>query len=267
MMPRTPKGEPIEVLINPLSVFSRMNVGQIHELALGRVLDEAKVKLNAILGNGRKDIENFIISIYAALDPTADKSYASSIAKSLKSMSTEIFSRSIKALAANGLRYIAAPFQSPNTKNLIAVCKVLNIKLEEKLFLPEFNSYTREPVFHGIMYMEKLEHIAENKQTVREIGPYIKTTMEPTRGKAQSGGQRFGELDTWGLFAYDSKNTVKDFWLINGDNPEIKKEVISNIQQYGEVNVEDINNKVNTGGSRTMMENMFMGMGINPNAA
>jgi DNA-directed RNA polymerase beta subunit len=267
LMPETVEtGEKMEVIINSLSVISRMNLGQIHELALGNVLYQASIKLKEMVekSKSRDEIEEFIITLYNTLDPTPDKSYSAQVAKNLKSKPDDQFDRLVRKLADEKLKFIAAPFNSPSADQVTEAARFLNIKLSEKMKIPEVdsNAVTQKEVAWGIMYMQKLEHISEQKQNVRNVGPYVKTTLEPTRGKSRAGGQRMGELDTWAILAYDATDVLRDFWTVNGDNPQAKKQVLSDIYSTGKSDV-DISTLTRSGAGQ-MYDALLLGMGINP---
>ena len=269
MMPRTLKGEVMDIIINPLSVISRMNLGQIYETELGRILYETsnRVKLLVEKGASRTEIENFIISIYQALDVHADKSYSASVAKTLKTMDNLKFNSYMQDIIKRKIYFFATSFSSPSSKQLEDACKILKIETSEKMILPEMdNLTTANPVTWGISYMQKLEQISEIKYSSRNIGPYVKTTLEPTRGKARAGGQRFGEFDTWAVLAADAKEVLKDMWLINADNPDIKKEVMTSIYQTGSADLETIIQDYDKSGARSMFDVTMICMGLDPSA-
>jgi DNA-directed RNA polymerase subunit beta len=263
-MPRNRSGESMDVIINPLSVISRMNLGQLAEAEVGRILYEASKKIAFMINKKEKRsvMEDFIIDIYEGLDPTSDKSYSSNIAKSLKSMNANEFDKYMTDIANRKIHFVVAPFRSPSSKQIAEVAKKIGTNIAEPLFIPEIDRWTSNPVVWGYQYIQKLEHIAEIKESSRNIGPYIKTTLEPTRGKARAGGQRMGELDTWCLLSYDAKNVLQDFWLVNADNPEVKKVVLSDIYENGKTDLDRVISDVSKSGSRTMFESIMIGMGL-----
>lgn len=262
-MPRTNDGEVMDIVINSLSVVSRMNTGQLHELAVGNILYTACKKVADMLKNNknRKDIETFVTTLYALLDGTRDKTYSAEVAKNIKSMNETAFRKTVNDIARGRLHFIAAPFQSPSTQQLMETAKFVGAELEAPFLIPELGTKTKYPVAWGVIYIQKLEHISEIKQSARNVGPYVKTTLEPTRGKAKAGGQRMGELDTWCLLSYDAKQVLNDFWIVNGDNPEVKNQVLSDIFKKGSA---DINADVERSGSGQMFDAILLCMGVEP---
>lgn len=261
LMPHTADGERMDILINALSVVSRMNLGQIYEVSMGKILYYATKRIAEMLkkNKSRMEVENFIATLYSTLDRTDDKVYSASIMQNLKTMSSSEYKRYMFGVANGKIHFIVPPFQSPKLEDIEAAAKHVGIKLADNLYLPEIHSKTKNPVAWGIMYIQKLEHISEIKQSVRNLGPYIKTTLEPTRGKARAGGQRMGEMDTWSLLAYDANNVLSDFWLVNADNPDAKKQVLSEIYKTGSAN---INFDINRSGSGQMFDSVLTCMGI-----
>jgi len=161
----------------------------------------------------------------------------------------------------NGLTFVAAPFQSPTVKELNAAAQYTHSVLSSYMYVPELGTKTKNPVAWGIMYIMKLEQLSEVKYAARNIGPYVRTTLEPTRGKARAGGQRFGEMDTWALMAYDAWNVMDDFWLVNGDNLSIKKQVVNDIYKNGYADIDP--ELIDVGGARSMFECILTAMGLN----
>lgn len=263
LMPYTEDGERMDIIINPLSVVSRMNLGQIYEMMTGKIFYYASKRIAQMLkeNKSRKQIEDFMIELYHILDGTDDKRYSAEVAKNLKSINDAAFKKFIFGVANGKIHYVVAPFQTPKTKDIFKAAEFVGVSNADMLYIPELNSKTKNPVAWGIMYIQKLEHISEIKQNVRNLGPYIKTTLEPTRGKARAGGQRMGEMDTWCLLSYDAKTVLSDFWLVNADNPNAKKQVLSEIYKTGSAN---ITFDVNRSGAGQLFDSVLLCMGVNP---
>ncbi len=263
LMPYTEDGERMDILINPLSVVSRMNLGQMYEMMTGKIFYYATKRIAQMLKENkpRKYIEDFMIELYSIMDGTDDKTYSADVAKNLRSIDDNMFKKFIFGIANGKIHYVVPPFQSPKAKDILKAAELVGVTKADTLYVPEINSKTKNPVAWGIMYMQKLEHISEVKQNVRNLGPYIKTTLEPTRGKARAGGQRMGEMDTWCLLSYDAKNVLSDFWLVNADNPDAKKQVLSEIYKSGSA---DITFDVNRSGAGQLFDSVLLCMGVNP---
>lgn len=263
LMPVSDTGERMEIIINPLSVISRMNTGQLHELGLGNVLYHATKQINNLVQSGatREQIEQYICGLYSILDKTKDKVYSTAVARTIKNMKDVQWTKMLSEVQKSGLKFVAAPFQSPTTKELNEAAQYTHSNLTAYMTVPELGTKTKNPVAWGIMYMMKLEQMSEVKYSARNVGPYIRTTLEPTRGKSRAGGQRFGEMDTWALMAYDAWGVMDDFWYVNGDNPDVKKQVLNDIYKNGSADVDP--NLLDVGGARSMFESILVAMGLN----
>jgi len=266
-MPRTMDGRVIDVIYHSLCVVGRMNVGQLHECATGKIMDDATRMLKKLVDNGasRNEIEKFIIDLYSGLDNTDNKVYSTGIARNLKSMDNQEFEKYIQDTLKNRFKLIVAPFQGDTIDQVIATSKKLGIPLAEQLYLPELgpNVKTKYPVAIGMLYFQRLEQIAGLKSHARNIGRYIKTTMNPTRGKAREGGQKMGEMDTWSLLSYGSegKEVLKQMFAVSADNQNIKNQVLSDIIRNGAA---DISEEVELSGSGEYFNAVCTAMGIDP---
>lgn len=263
LMPTTESGERMDILINVLSVVSRMNLGQMYEVIVGKILYYTCKRVAEMLKKNetRQKIEEFLIKLYELLDGTTDKSYSSQVSKNIQMLADSDFKKFIFGVANNKIHLVVPPFRSPTNEKIYEALKFVGTTLSDPMLLPEINSKTQYPVCWGIMYIQKLEHISAVKQNVRNLGPYIKTTLEPTRGKARAGGQRMGEMDSWCLLSYDANTVLSDFWLVNADNPEAKKQVISEIYKNGKA---DINFDLNRSGAGQLFDSVLICMGVEP---
>lgn len=268
MMPRLPDGRNIEVIYPNLCVIGRMNVGQLHELASAQLMVKATETLEQLYNKnaGRTAIENFIIDLYQSIDGTENKMYSAKIAQNLRSMNSSEFDVYVKDAIKSKLKLLAAPFQGDSIDQIIAASKKFGAKLSEYLYIPELgpNVRTQYPVAVGIMYFQRLEQIAELKSHARNIGRVVKTTMNPTRGKARLGGQRMGEMDTWCLLSYgtEGKEIIKQMYAVSADNQEVKRQVISDIIRNGSA---DITTEVKLSGAGEYFNAVITGMGIDIN--
>lgn len=264
-MPRTEHGIIMDILINPLSVISRMNTGQLAEHMLGNTLWTATNNLRQfVTTKSRSFIEDYLIKLYSMIDGSVDKTYSANIAKQLKSYNDNQFKIVMDSLCKNGLRVVVAPFRSPTIKSLLEAAKFVGANLECKFILPEYgNIKTINNVSWGILYYEKLEHMAEIKINARNIGKTVTTTLEPTRGKARQGGQRLGEFDTWCILSYGAKKLLNDFWLVSGDNKDIKNAIISQIYNTGRAEITS-DMEIEKGGAGSLFDSILLGMGLDP---
>jgi len=210
-MPYFADGTPVDIVLNPLGVPSRMNVGQILETHLGWASRGLGEKLNAMLEQG---------------------SSADQLRKELKGIysSTE-FNRFVDGATADELRRfvrklkrgisLATPvFDGANEADIRGMLKMADLPENGQTVL--FDGRTGEPfdqeITVGIIYMLKLHHLVDNKIHARSIGPYSLVTQQPLGGKAQFGGQRLGEMEVWAMEAYGAAYTLQEFLTVKSDD-------------------------------------------------
>jgi DNA-directed RNA polymerase subunit beta len=210
-MPFLADGTPVDIVLNPLGVPSRMNVGQILETHLGW----------ACAGLGKQ------------VGDAVDAYYKQRDAKPLRAKLEEIYgdNETIKALDDNGLAElsenlrrgvpIATPvFDGAREKDIVEHLKMAGYDSSGQVTL--FDGRTGDPfdrkVTVGYIYMLKLHHLVDDKIHARSIGPYSLVTQQPLGGKAQFGGQRFGEMEVWALEAYGAAYTLQEMLTVKSDD-------------------------------------------------
>ncbi len=211
-MPYMEDGTPVDMVLNPLGVPGRMNIGQILETMLGM----AGKKLGEQLGSqlaamSQKAVEDWLISYYGNdVVATIKNAYG-----------PEKLMDIARRIADKGLPAMTRLFDG-------ADCD-LDIKpLLRQANLPESGSFTlydgrtgesfEQKVTVGFIYMMKLNHLADDKLHARSVGPYSLITQQPLGGKAQFGGQRLGEMEVWALYAYGAAYTLQEMLTIKSDD-------------------------------------------------
>ena len=210
-MPYLIDGTPVDMVLNPLGVPSRMNIGQILEThlgwaayALGRQLQEHIDKFNTEYA--RKDL----LAFHKGDKEIADK-VSKADADSLKQMIQDV---------KDGV-FIATPvFDGAKEKDVKDLLDNTQLPRSGQTVL--FDGRTGEPfqrsVTVGIMYMLKLHHLVEEKIHARSIGPYSLVSQQPLGGKAQFGGQRLGEMEVWAIEAYGAAYCLQEFLTVKSDD-------------------------------------------------
>ena len=231
-MPRTPWGERVEYIINPLGILSRMNMGQVYELYSGHIAKELHNRVVSV--KDQTQIVNMMGKVLPILDRTDKKAFSTSMLKGMAAMSKAKWQKFIEETKQSGfVPILAPPFKSPTKEDLMKAMKVLKLKSGYNLFLPEFNTKTHSEVPVGYMYLYKLEHIGSLKIHARSTGPMTSKTRQPTAGKRREGGQRMGELDTYSLISYNTPNLLAEFFGPLSDDAVTKNEIIADIIQQG----------------------------------
>ena len=210
-MPFLPDGIPVDMVLNPLGVPSRMNVGQILETHLGWAAKELGQQLNEYIeqefspGSLRRKLKEIYDSkgIRRFIDELKDEEVVE-LTKRLK----------------EGVPIESPVFDGATEGEVKEMLKITGLPEDGKTIL--FDGRTGEPfdqrVTVGVMYMLKLHHLVEDKIHARAIGPYSLVTQQPLGGKAHFGGQRLGEMEVWALEAYGAAYTLQEFLTVKSDD-------------------------------------------------
>ncbi len=232
LMPRTPWGERIEIIFNPLGVVSRMNMGQMFELYCGLISKTLASRI--IKSKNKAEVVKLFRIVLGKLDTSPGKQFASSFVKNIEKLGPKQFKTMVDQIrTTKSVPIIIPPFKAPSHKDIANTLKVLGLKTGYKLKLPEYNTTTKSNVPFGYIYMSKLEHIGANKIHSRSTGPMVGKTSQPTGGKRKEGGQRIGEGDTYALLSYNCPTVLSELLGPLSDDVATKKEIESDIIQTG----------------------------------
>ncbi len=222
-MPYTADGEPVDVVLNPLGVPSRMNVGQVLETHLGWAARGLGKKINAMIQQKAKvdEVRQFLDKVY---NQSGGKQ------EDLASFSDE----EVMELAGNlrrGVPMATPVFDGIHEDELKAMLRLADLPESGQTVL--YDGRTGEPfereVTVGYMYMLKLNHLVDDKMHARSTGPYSLVTQQPLGGKAQFGGQRFGEMEVWALEAYGAAYTLQEMLTVKSDDVNGRTKMYKNI--------------------------------------
>jgi DNA-directed RNA polymerase subunit beta len=233
-MPYREDGRPVDIVLNPLGVPSRMNVGQILETHLGWACKEFGEQVKNLINENNKKIEK-----------------TEKISSFLKSVyGEEIFNQKVEKLSKaefsdlcenlqNGIAISTPVFDGAKEANVTEMLELAKLPGSGQTYL--WDGRTGEmfdrPVTVGIIYMLKLHHLVEDKIHARSTGPYSLVTQQPLGGKAQLGGQRFGEMEVWALEAYGASYTLQEILTVKSDDVAGRVKVYETIVK-GEENFE-----------------------------
>ncbi|MEE4146926.1 MAG: DNA-directed RNA polymerase subunit beta, partial [Halieaceae bacterium] len=222
-MPYDENGEPVDIVLNPLGVPSRMNVGQILETHLGMAAKGLGDKIDAMIKEQRKvaEVRKFLDAIY---------NNGAGRAEDLKSLTDP----EIMELAANlvgGVPMATPVFDGAAEESIKELLKLADMPESGQFTL--YDGRTGEafdrPVTVGYMYMLKLNHLVDDKMHARSTGSYSLVTQQPLGGKAQFGGQRFGEMEVWALEAYGAAYTLQEMLTVKSDDVAGRTKMYKNI--------------------------------------
>ncbi len=233
-MPYREDGRPVDIVLNPLGVPSRMNVGQILETHLGWACKEFGEEVKKLVNQNNKKIEK-----------------TEKISKFLKSVyGEEIFEEKVDKLSKtefrdlcenlqNGIAISTPVFDGAKERDVTEMLELANLPGSGQTYLWDGRTGEKfdRPVTVGIIYMLKLHHLVEDKIHARSTGPYSLVTQQPLGGKAQLGGQRFGEMEVWALEAYGASYTLQEILTVKSDDVAGRVKVYETIVK-GEENFE-----------------------------
>jgi len=233
-MPYRENGKPVDIVLNTLGVPSIMNVGQILETHLGWSCTELGDKIKELINKSQKQIEkNEKISNFLQLV------YGKEIFKeTIESLNKTEFNDLCKNLQ-NGVPIATPVFDGAKEKDVTEMLELANLPNSGQTYLWDGrtgNKFDR-PVTVGTIYMLKLHHLVEDKIHARSTGPYSLVTQQPLGGKAQLGGQRFGEMEVWALEAYGASYTLQEILTVKSDDVAGRVKVYETIVK-GEENFE-----------------------------
>jgi DNA-directed RNA polymerase subunit beta len=226
-MPYAADGRPVDIVLNPLGVPSRMNIGQVLETHLGWAAKGLGEKIQRMLDEQRqvKELREFLDQIY-----NHDKTIRGSLREDL----SQLTDAEILALAKNlttGVPMATPVFDGADEAELKSMLKLADLPESGQTTL--YDGRTGEafdrPVTVGYMYMLKLNHLVDDKMHARSTGPYSLVTQQPLGGKAQFGGQRFGEMEVWALEAYGAAYTLQEMLTVKSDDVQGRNQMYKNI--------------------------------------
>jgi DNA-directed RNA polymerase subunit beta len=233
-MPYREDGRPVDIVLNPLGVPSRMNVGQILETHLGWACKEFGQEVTKLIDENNKKIEKtekietFLKSVYGK------EIFQEKIDKLNKTEFKDLCEN-----LQNGIAISTPVFDGAKEKDVTDMLELAKLPKSGQCQL--WDGRTGEmfdrPVTVGIIYMLKLHHLVEDKIHARSTGPYSLVTQQPLGGKAQLGGQRFGEMEVWALEAYGASYTLQEILTVKSDDVAGRVKVYETIVK-GEENFE-----------------------------
>ena len=222
-MPYMEDGTPVDIVLNPLGVPSRMNIGQVLETHLGLAAKGLGHKVASLLDAqcSVTEIKNYLTKIY---------NHDGTNRVDLDSLTDD----EILILAHNlreGVPMATPVFDGANESEIKQMLALAELPLDGKTTLIDGRTGRKfdNPVTVGYMYMLKLNHLVDDKMHARSTGSYSLVTQQPLGGKAQFGGQRFGEMEVWALEAYGAAYTLQEMLTVKSDDVGGRTKIYKNI--------------------------------------
>ena len=223
-MPYDDTGRPVDMVLNPLGVPSRMNIGQVLEVHLGLAAKGIGEKINRMLVQQRamSEIRKTLQEIYDLGDTSQEVDIASMSDTEVMTLANNL---------RDGLPVATPVFDGAQEENIKQMLKMADLPESGQMTL--FDGRTGRPferkVTVGYMYMLKLNHLVDDKMHARSTGSYSLVTQQPLGGKAQFGGQRFGEMEVWALEAYGAAYTLREMLTVKSDDVNGRTKMYKNI--------------------------------------
>ena len=213
-MPYTDEGTPVDIVLNPLGVPSRMNVGQILETHLGWACDGLGRQIGEILDQVRRQ---------GGTEPLRKKLKQAYGERAFKEEIADMNDDELLELGENlreGIPVASPVFDGAREEDILEMLNQAGLDSSGQVTLTDGRSGEafHRPVTVGYIYMLKLHHLVDDKIHARSIGPYSLVTQQPLGGKAQFGGQRFGEMEVWALEAYGAAYTLQEMLTVKSDD-------------------------------------------------
>ncbi|QYK01552.1 DNA-directed RNA polymerase subunit beta [Shewanella psychrotolerans] len=224
-MPYDENGNPVDIVLNPLGVPSRMNIGQVLEVHLGAAAKGIGDKITAMLEEQRElaELRNYIKQVYELGEDVQQR-------VDIDSFTDEEVIRLAKNLKG-GIPTATPAFDGAKEKEIKEMLELAGLPTsgQRTLFDGRTGNQFERPVTVGYMYMLKLNHLVDDKMHARSTGSYSLVTQQPLGGKAQFGGQRFGEMEVWALEAYGAAYTLQEMLTVKSDDVNGRTQMYKNI--------------------------------------
>jgi DNA-directed RNA polymerase subunit beta len=215
-------GMPVDIVLNPLGVPSRMNVGQILETHLGWAAKGLGLKIGELIKGRTKhaELRKLLTRIYNSGGRNEDL-------ESLNDDEMELLAEHLK----DGVPFATPVFDGATEKEIKEMLDLAGMPRSGQVTLHDGRTGDafERPVTVGFMHMLKLHHLVDDKMHARSTGPYSLVTQQPLGGKAQFGGQRFGEMEVWALEAYGAAYTLQEMLTVKSDDTEGRRKVYESI--------------------------------------
>ena len=223
-MPYDENGEPVDIVLNPLGVPSRMNVGQVLETHMGMAARGLGVKIDGMLKQQAKTAE--VRKLLQEIYDVGDTVYGTDI--------KQLNDSEVMELAGNlrkGVPIATPVFDGASEVELKKLLTLAGLPESGQVVLHDGRTGDKfdRPVTVGYMYMLKLNHLVDDKMHARSTGSYSLVTQQPLGGKAQFGGQRFGEMEVWALEAYGASYTLQEMLTVKSDDVNGRTKMYKNI--------------------------------------
>ena len=232
--PKAEKFGEIDIFISPIGIFSRKNVAMLKEIYLGKIFYLLNGEILPKMANDQKvttaKIKQLILAVYQKLG-------VESVTKSMENILNKYPDNKFRQDIKNGKFKVFAfipPFKDIPIKKIRETADMLKIQLDEKVYIPELDTWTSDPVPVGVSYYQALEHYSDVYANVRSAEKYVGLTGQPTKGKSKQGALALGNLEIYSLISVDAKDLLDELISVRSDDHSRKKILYNTILQKGE---------------------------------
>jgi len=254
--PTTEFSGDIDVFLAPAGLLGRKNTSIIKELYLAKLIKALPEKIKPLSISKAKQL---IFDVYNTLDKTKTKK----IIKAIKSNINSVSDTELKKLFKSGeykFNFILPPFVKMSFEALIEAAEILDVPLDEKVFIPALGMWSKEAVPVGPTYMSRMEQTANDYASTRSVAGYVSATGQPVKGKSKNGGQSVGWLDVQAFLAGDNLEVMKELMGPRSDFKRSKNIMISNLIAHGESDLVTIPSE--KGKTKELFNTIMVGMGL-----
>lgn len=248
-----------EIFISPISVFSRKNIPFLKEIYMGKIFYYLQNQCQEMVKDNKITNDKIMKKILGVYQILASEKVYKEVENQLNSYKPNKFREIIKNNQLN-LRLIVEPFNNIEMSTIKRAAEFIDVPLDEKVFIPELNSYTDVEVPVGIGYYLFMEQISDDYANIRGADVYTGLTKQPTKGKSRSGGQSISGQDIYALLSLDADNCLNELMTIKSDDHSNKKKVYLEIMNTGEL--ASLPKETGGGGTTNLFEVYMKGMGL-----
>ena len=254
----------IDVFMSPLSIAGRKNLVVIKELYLGKILFNLNKQVKSKINNKLppEEIKQYILEVYDKLDNSKTRKYYNLIKEKLETLIKH--NKLYEAAVEHNLQFIlmVEPFSNNIPMvTLKTLAKFMGIPLDEYIYIPTLGQYTKTKVPVGIQFIQAMEQIAEEYESLRSTGQYKFTTGQPEKGKVNMGGQSLGNWDVYSLLTCDIPHVLQELMTSRSDDFKSKRQMTIDIIENGEASIiEDSGNAT----TKELYRIHMIAMGLSP---
>jgi len=248
-----------EVFISPISIFGRKNIPFLKEIYCGKIFHFLQQQCSDDATNTKIPTDKIIKKILAVYQILSSEKVYKKVEEALNKLNQVKLRKELKDHILK-LRLMIEPFDNISMSKIKQAADLIDIPLDEKVFIPELNAFTDTAVPVGIGYYHFMEHISEDFANIRGADVYTSLTRQPTKGKQKSGGQSISGQDIYALISLNADNCLNELLTLRSDDHTNKRKVYLDILNTGEL--ASMPKDTGDGGTSKLFNLYVRGMGL-----